>query len=364
MPNPRVSPQEPKYQQVLRTLQDEILSGRYEPGEKLGSEAELGKRFSASRITIGRAVRELRDLHLVERRAGSGTYVRRATAIDALTFGLLIPNLGQTDIFEPICRGMADAAGRHALLWGSASEPDDRGAEAMKLCQRYIDRKVSGVFFAPLEFTGDDQRVNRRISSMLDEARIPVVLLDRCYLPYPRRSAHDLVGIDNARAGFAATEHLMKLGSRRVAFLSPVHAASTIGFRIAGYHEALLAHGRSVEAELVRCIDVSDPGAVRTFLDEAEPDAVVCANDRLAAGLMPTLSALDRRVPHDIRLVGIDDVGFASLLPVPLTTVRQPCREIGLAAMETMLARLARPRAPIRDVLLATTLVVRKSCGA
>jgi hypothetical protein len=61
--------------------------------------------------------------------------------------------------------------------------------------------------------------------------------------------------------------------------------------------------------------------------------------------------------------VGIDDVNYAALLPVPLTTVHQPCREIGEAALGVMLERLARPKMAARDVLLDCTLVVRESCG-
>jgi GntR family transcriptional regulator of arabinose operon len=93
------------------------------------------------------------------------------------------------------------------------------------------------------------------------------------------------------------------------------------------------------------------------------PDAIVCANDRTAGLVMHTLQSLGYLVPNDIRIVGIDDVHYASLLPVPLTTLRQPCREIGVAAMAAMLERVTRPALPPRDIFLHTPLVVRKSCG-
>jgi DNA-binding LacI/PurR family transcriptional regulator len=94
------------------------------------------------------------------------------------------------------------------------------------------------------------------------------------------------------------------------------------------------------------------------------PEAVVCANDWTAARLMRTLLELGYDVPRDVRLVGIDDVDYASLLPVPLTTLRQPTRQIGAAAMAAMLDRVARADLPTRDILLHGTLVVRRSCGA
>jgi GntR family transcriptional regulator of arabinose operon len=78
---------------------------------------------------------------------------------------------------------------------------------------------------------------------------------------------------------------------------------------------------------------------------------------------MRTLDALEIKVPEQMRIVGIDDVRYASHLRVPLTTLRQPCKAIGEVAMQTMLARIADPRLPVRDILLDCTLVVRRSCG-
>jgi GntR family transcriptional regulator of arabinose operon len=69
-------------------------------------------------------------------------------------------------------------------------------------------------------------------------------------------------------------------------------------------------------------------------------------------------------IPADVRIVGIDEFAYASLLTVPLTTMHQPCREIGRAAMTAMLERLARPDMPARKIFLECPLIVRESCGA
>ena len=79
---------------------------------------------------------------------------------------------------------------------------------------------------------------------------------------------------------------------------------------------------------------------------------------------MQVLRALGVRVPAEIRIAGIDDVEYASLLPVPLTTLRQPCREIGMAAVAAMLDRVRQPDLPPREILLHGSLVVRESCGS
>jgi DNA-binding LacI/PurR family transcriptional regulator len=93
-------------------------------------------------------------------------------------------------------------------------------------------------------------------------------------------------------------------------------------------------------------------------------DGFVCVNDRVAGELMQLFLVRKIRVPEDVRLVGIDDVSYANLLPVPLTTIRQPTREIGEAAVRTMLDRIRNPHLPPREILLDGELIVRKSCGS
>ena len=358
--------QRPKHRRVYDALTLQIESGRLKQGDRLPSEAELVRTFGVSRITVGRAVRDLQQAGVVERRAGSGSYVKTAPPSDGLSIGLLIPDLGETEIFEPICQGMMTSplASRHALLWGSAIRTGASKEErAWQLCRQYIDRKVSGVFFAPLELTIRKDDINERIVRALDEAGIPVVLLDRPALPYPQRWHHDLVGIDNRRAAYLVTEHLLGLGSRRVAFVGLPNAAATVEAREAGYREALHAADAPIDRDLVKRLDPSATADVRAFLDAVRPDAVVCANDWTAARFMHSVLALGYGIPRDLRLAGIDDMDYASLLPVPLTTLRQPTREIGAAAFAAMLDRIVRPGGPVRDILLQTELIVRKSCG-
>ena len=362
----------PKHQSVFDYLHSSIQSGVYKQGDRLPSEAELGSMFQASRITVAKAVLELQRMNLVTRRPGAGTHVQSKPQEDVHTFGLLIPELGLTEIFEPICHGMMRSpfARPDALLWGNVSGAGISGArreaaeEAEHLAQHFIAQKVSGVFFAPLELIAEKDSANRRVMRLLDRAKIPTVLLDRCYLPYPERSAHDLVGIDNRRTGYMATEHLIHLGVTRLAFLGEAYSAPTVDARITGFYEALRRHGIRTETEVVWRGSSQDEALVRRLLDTALPEGIVCGNDVTAARLMQTLLALGRRIPEDIRVVGIDDVKYAHLLPVPLTTMHQPCPAIGVIAMATMLERLRHPELPTRDILLPVRLVVRRSCGA
>jgi len=352
-------PNVPKYRQVFETLSHEILSGKYPAAQKFPSEAALVQRFGTSRITVGRALRELSQRGLVERVAGSGTFVGRGhVSADSLVFGLLIPDLGTSEIFEPICQGIAAAptASRHGLLWGhstAGAEPPEE--QALGLCQQFIASNVAGVFFAPLERGESARETNLTIAGRLEDARIPMVLLDRSLEPYPHRSRHDLVGIDNRCAARLAVEHLVECGAGQISFVAYSGGAATVDARIAGFRE-------SFAGGAVYRVDEITGASVDPMLKSFRPgDGFVCANDRTAGEFMRVVLALGCRVPEHLRIVGIDDVEYASLLPVPLTTVRQPCREIGEAAMETMLSRIARPSRPSREVLVACRLVARES---
>jgi DNA-binding LacI/PurR family transcriptional regulator len=111
-------------------------------------------------------------------------------------------------------------------------------------------------------------------------------------------------------------------------------------------------------------MDADDIESVGAVMQSGHPDGIACANDRTAGHLMHALLQLKYRIPDDVRLVGVDDVDYASLLPVPLTTLRQPTREIGEAALAVMLERIARRDMVPREVRLSCELVVRESCGA
>ncbi len=355
-----------KYRQIVDKLQEDISSGHYQPGKRMPSETELVRRFRVSRMTAFRAMRELQSLGLVTRRVGSGTFVSPKSSSGSHVFGLLIPELGQTEIFEAICQGMMEAqeAMHHSLLWGNAAPQEhEKEQAAEQLCEHYISRKVSGVFFAPVEFSTNRFQANHRIVAAFDRAHIPVVLLDRCLESYPQRSKYDLVGIDNRRTGYMATEHLIKAGAKRIAFFARPNSAPTVDARLAGYREALLLQGDKPSRDLVGIGDASDAKFIKSILKKDRPDAFVCANDLTAGNLMHTLISLGQRIPDDIRIVGIDDVKYARLLPVPLTTLHQPCRDIGRIALAVMLDRIANPDLPPRDVLLRCELIVRKSCG-
>jgi DNA-binding LacI/PurR family transcriptional regulator len=320
-------------------------------------------------MTAVKAVQQLQQEGLLVRRAGSGTYAAESPRGQKPVFGLIIPDLGSTEIFEPICKGMtgspATATGQGwSLAWGhSSTQTANKEFEAEQLCRQYIDQHVSGIFFAPLEFGPRREAVNRRVLKALKAARIPVVLLDRSGIEFPASSEYDIVGLDNRRAGWMMTEHLIRAGAKRIGFFAREGSAETVDDRIAGFRGALFAHDVPLHKGQVVRADPADIHAVDEALQRETFDALLCANDHTAAKLMRSLHSLNIKIPQQIRVAGFDDVRYAELLPVPLTTLHQPCLQIGAAAISAMLDRIANPSLPPRSILLNGHVVVRQSCG-
>ena len=361
----------PKHESISRDLRAEIATGALPPLGRLPSESQLTKRYGVSRPTVLRALRDLMAEGLIERRAGSGTFVRETASdvVEARLIGLLIPGLLSTEIFSVICGELAKLARVHdySLLWGASAVPfgDTDGSldHTREICQQFIRRKVSGVFFAPMEHTPECAEGNLLVAETLRNSGIPIVLLDRDLSRYPARTDFDLVSVDNFAAGYLLAEHLIKLGRRRLGLVSRPLSAHTVDARFAGVREAALANpGVKVSPPAF-----GEPGDV-TFVKSLAPghdvDAIICANDHTAALLIQTIGKLGVGVPKHVSVVGFDDVKYATLVAVPLTTIHQPCREIADVAFRLMRERIQEPTIPARTITLPPRLTVRESCGA
>jgi DNA-binding LacI/PurR family transcriptional regulator len=246
-----MSDSELKHRRISQLLRHAIVSGQYAVGARLPSEAQLVARHQVSRPTVIRALNDLVSAGLVERRMGSGSYVRQATtgADSSRRLGLLMPGFGRTEIFERIRGELATAARTHgfSLLWGGPEQPGhDAGltpAQAREVCAQFVAQRVDGVFFAPFELVPGREEANRQIAESLRLAGVPVILLDRDLGPFPKRSDFDLVGIDNMAAGYLLAEHVLKLGCERIAFVARPDSASTVDARINGVRAAIANHG-------------------------------------------------------------------------------------------------------------------------
>lgn len=358
---------EAKYLLIAEALKRDILAGKYESQERFPSEESLVRRFGVSRPTIERALRELKREGLLESRSGSGSYLTFAARNATGAIGVIAPDYRKIDFFTRLCDAIAAVA--HAkgydVLLGDGSEPEataDRGKWAVSLAKAYMERRIAGVLLEPVDLIPDSYDMTKKVLGILSAKKIPVVLLDRDYLPFPARSSYDLVGIDNLQAGYRIASHLIKGGARNLRFVTHPNYANTIRGRIQGVAQAAIDSGLKWTNKYVIENDPSERAFFAKLMHGKDPpDAFVCRNDPTAARLVQTLSRLGISVPEDVRVAGFDDGEIARLMNPPLTTIRQPVKMLAGISVASLMQRIRTPGLAPRAILLDADLVVRST---
>ena len=355
-----------KSKTISEQLRREILGGKFDSTRKLPSEHQLMRRFSVARETVRSALKDLLDKKLVERRPGYGTFLADlAETKAAQKFAMIVPD-AYYPFYERICRGISDAAKERgwtilsaALGSGSMRERALRAVEFAEVCVR---EKVSGVFFQPLQFIRDGEKVNRSILKLFKAVGIPVVLLDSDFVAPPNRSEYDLVGVDNTGLGYMLAKHVIAAGAKRIMYFSNPLPAPTSLKRGTGVGLAVTEEGLPWNKNNVYFADPTDTrAAARVFAGRNRPDAIIAVNDYIASLLLKNLRSIGKRVPEDVLLAGVNGDPVAEESNPPLTTVVQPCHEIGRAAAALMFERMANPELLPREVFLSARLVGRES---
>ena len=175
------------------------------------------------------------------------------------------------------------------------------------------------------------------------------------------------VRIDNVAAAAAATDHLLQLGHRRIAMITGPSSNPLVKDRLKGYRQQLVKADVTVPTEFVARGDFTLQSGYQAmqklYALPHKPTAVFCANDEMAMGAIRAVKDAGKRVPQDVSIVGFDDIQFAEYYDPPLTTIRQPRREIGETAMRLILDVFAKRNAPT-SVVLPHALVIRGSTKA
>jgi LacI family transcriptional regulator len=199
--------------------------------------------------------------------------------------------------------------------------------------------------------------VSDEVVAEIAERGRPVVLLAR-----PPAGAVDSVKAENVRTAGLLTRHLLEHGYRRLTFLGDADRSPDTLERWSGFRDTLARAGLRPEAPVPAGFS-EDEGrrAAAGLVAAGLPEAVVCADDELALGLIAGLSDLRVDVPGDLAVTGWDDVMAARY--AGLTTVRQPMRELGAHAARVLDMRIRGDQGPARHEVLPTELVVRGSCG-
>ncbi len=355
-----------KSSEISYVLRKEIADGRFDSTKRLPSEHELMRRFSAARETIRSAIKDLMSREIVEIRRGLGAFlVERGTSHATGRFGAIVPDAFHP-FYQEICRGIDDYTRSKGWSLFSAAlgngSPHERAIKAVEFAEVCRDQKVGGVFFQPLQFLDDDESFNRALLRILDDAHIPVVLLDSDFTEAPMRSGYDLVGIDNCETGYLLGQHMVERGAKKIVYFSNRNPSRTSLRRAEGVWIAAQKAGLKWTRESTIFANPRDTATIkRHFGGASRPDAVVCVNDLIARWLCDSLREIGLSVPGDVMVAGVNGDEDSQRSTPPLTTAVQPCREIGQIAVKMMLDRIAEPGLAPRGVYLSTRLLVRES---
>lgn len=291
-------------------------------------------------------------------------YVRNEAARDlragsSQTLGMLV-----LDAWNPFFTEMAHAVeditfeqGWALLLANSARNPD-REDLYLNLFQ---SRRLAGLLVVPNGDIGD------RLAE-LRASGIPSVILDQSAEGPDSMS----VSLDDVRGGELALQYLLDLGHRRVTFVGDPTRVSQIADRLTGARKAWQKSGQRRQLPIMTPEDLTvDAGLeigarLLAMPQHKRPTALFAASDLLAVGILHVLLRAGIRVPDDIALVGYDDNVYARHLVVPLTTVRQPAYDMGLAAASMLMAHLRGEPVEQPHIRFAPELIVREStasCG-
>ncbi|MGE2714027.1 LacI family DNA-binding transcriptional regulator [Mycolicibacterium litorale] len=276
--------------------------------------------------TVARVHAAIEELGFVRNDAARQLKAGRSRSV-----GLVVLDVGNP-FFTDIARAAEHRAGEHNLTVLLGTSDDDPGRERAYL-DAFDEQRVFGLLVSPI---GDD--LDRLNASR--QRGTPVVLVDRDGTGTP----FDSVAVDDVAGARLAVDHLCATGRRRIAFVSGPTELRQVRDRLRGAREAVAdVVGAELEVIDTPSLTVLEGRAVgerlRARPPHRRPDAVFCANDLLAIGVLQALTLLGGiRVPDDIALVGYDDIDFARSAVVPLTSVRQPTRAIGTTAVDLLIA--------------------------
>jgi len=325
---------------------------------------DLAQVAGVSVMTVSKALRDEPDVSQATKQrvkllAQQMGYVPDSSAQGLRTkttrlFGLVIPAT-TNPIYARIVFAIEERArelGYDILLAHTHNQP-----EREELCLRQLlSRRVDGIFISPVYRYEAEARIYQEIKARAT----PTILLGP---PAPFCRSFPSIEIEELIASYNITRHLVKLGHKRIAYLTGPPAAPWAHERFEGYRRALREAGIEVDDKLVfQAGNTIEEGTKATlqFLNENCPaTAIAAVSDLVAIGCADTLISQGLRIPEDISLVGFGNVLAAEYFRVPLTTVRQPKFRLGIAAVEAMMSLLHGEK--IQPKRLVAELIERKS---
>ncbi|CAM4169316.1 LacI family transcriptional regulator [Cytophagaceae bacterium 50C-KIRBA] len=327
---------------------------------------DIAKKFKCAPSTISRALNDHPAINIETRKtiqeyALKVGYQKNTLSLSLLnncsmTLGLILPSI--THYHESsILEGMEEILLKSGYLLNICVSNESHTIE-----KEYIDRllanRVDGLFISMAQ-ESYDQQLGEHIDLVIQRS-LPVIFIDR-----PNHGvASDRVVTDDYQGAFMATQHLIDMGCQRIAHLHGPSGISVSQQRFLGFQDCLLANGRQVEGDLIQYVHFSAESAIqatRNLMQSAhKPDAIFGVNDEVCIAAMFVLREMGVSVPHDVAIVGFDDIPLASFVHPPLSSVSRQSRRIGEEAAKLFLSKKDQKLDPM-TISLDPKLIIRES---
>jgi len=267
--------------------------------------------------------------------------------------GFIFPDI-INPFFSALVNAIEDTALKegYVVILGSTKHDIRRESRYLDI---FAERWIDGIILA--ESSNEDEKNIQYIQ----EQGIPIVFIDR----EVEQHFTNLVGIDDEMAMFEAAKYLIDLGHKKIAFISGPLNIRVFAKRLKGYQGALRTHSLEFKENLLEEGDETALGggmAVRKLLKRNQDvTAILASNDMMAIGGLKELKKINLRVPEDISLMGFDNIPLTLMVTPSLTTVSQPCYEMGVEAMKLLLEIIRGKKTAKSKIILGTEIVVRES---
>ena len=353
---------QPKYLLVADTLRKEIAKGLFRDGQTLMTEEELRLRFDVSRQTIRQAIALLEDDGLVDRRRGSGTYVRHGPRHRQGTVQVGVVATYITDyIFPSIVSGIESVLSENGVVMNLSATYNDSKTER-SILERMLDGQVDGLIVEGVQTARETE--NEDLYRRLAERNIPVLFMN-AYYPGMTNVPH--VVMDDYGGGRTAAREVLSRGYRKPGGMFKVDEIQGKE-RLRGFLDEMQSEGVIIPDEHLLLFGTNErmswqinPEGTKFIerLKNHEMDCMTCYNDVFASSLMSILQERGMKLPDEMGFIGFDNAVYAEMTNPKLTTLGHPKEAFGSLVAEKLLRMISGERE--RSVNMAWTLIERDS---
>ncbi len=268
------------------------------------------------------------------------------------TIGLIIPDI-TNPFFPAIARGVEEAAIEKGYSTFLCNTNWNKNIEK-KYLNVLIQKQVDGLILTPSSESTTHLK-------FIEELSPPKVFINKII-----NNSDTSIIIDNIKGAYQAVEHLINKGHKKIAYIGGEKYSTANKERLRGYKKAMQQNDLPVNNDYVKMKGFNrDSGYFimkEMLLGESfEITAVFSANDMLALGVIQAIRESNLKIPEDIAIVGFDDIEFASLPEIQLTTVSQPKYQMGQIAFDVLYEKLKGQKANERRIILEPSLVIRET---